>query len=141
MLSIVGLSRLVTGSLNLFRGLGLTVLFATFFEDFTNGKLLILVNAAASFVLISTWLSHFDLLKITTFGTAAMLSRYAGDNGRSVLSIAMLCAVLRAIDFAERYVEGFAILCRVPFLSVSCIICFEYWAVDAIIQKQKPAKR
>src|SRR5215216_1369543 len=61
---------------------------------FTNGNELIFVSALGSEVRMSIWFSHFDWFIIVTFGTAAMLSRYAFEMGRSVESIAMFCLVL-----------------------------------------------
>jgi len=57
--------------------------------DLTNGSALIVVRAAGSVILTSTWFNHFDLFNTVTFGILRMLSRYAGFIGRSVESIAI----------------------------------------------------
>ena len=62
----------------------------------TKGNWDILFSAAWSEVLMSTWFSHFELLRISTFPALAMLSRYTFDTGRSVLSMAILNCFLLA---------------------------------------------
>ena len=61
----------------------------------TNGKLAILAKAAASVVCMATWLSHLELLRITTAPAKRILSIYLGVMGRSVESIAIPYFVLR----------------------------------------------
>ena len=68
----------------------------------TKGKELIFEIAPGSVVLIKTWLSHFEIFLIVTFGTERRLSRYTADTGRSVESIVIFWRVLRSIDLEDR---------------------------------------